>query len=160
MGKADTKPLRAISNATYYRRLFMISPVIEFNGNCAKAIEFYEKVFGATDKYIDYYHEAPDDSGIPNTGDTKNWVMHSGITICGTHFNMSDSTEPIVPGNMYKFNVFMDSEQEVTQAYDMLKVNGEVVVELGPQFFSPMYGSVKDCFGVRWQLIMNEKKED
>lgn len=131
----------------------MISPAIHFPGNCAEAIEFYEKVFGATDKYVDYYRDAPLDSGIPNTEKTRNLVMHAGMTICGTHVNMCDTEDKIIAGNMFILNVFFDSADEVIGAFNMLKEDGKVFVELGPQFFSPMYGSVEDCFGVRWQLI-------
>jgi len=134
----------------------MISPVIQFNGNCAEAIEFYEKVFGATDKYIDYYRDAPNDSGLTKSEETKNLVMHSGMTICGTHINMSDTEDKVVAGNMFKLNVFMNSAEDVINAFQMLKENGKVIVELGAQFFSPMYGSVEDRFGVHWQLICKE----
>ena len=134
----------------------MISPVIQFNGNCAEAINFYASVFGATDQYIDYYQDAPDDSGISKTVDTYHLVMHSGITLCGTHINMSDSEEKIIPGNQFKLNVFMDSADEVVTAFNKLKEGGKVMVEVGPQFFSSMYGSVEDRFGVRWQLIVSE----
>ena len=133
----------------------MISPVIQFNNNCAEAMDFYESVFGATDKYVDYYRNAPDDSGINKTTDTNHLVMHAGMTICGTHFNMCDLNEEVVAGNMFLFNVFMNSAKEVEQAFHKLKEGGKVIVELGPQFFSPMYGSIKDRFGVTWQLIMN-----
>ena len=40
---------------------------------------------------------------------------------------------------------------------ELNKKGGKVMVELGPQFFSPMYGSIEDRFGVRWQLIVNEE---
>jgi uncharacterized glyoxalase superfamily protein PhnB len=42
---------------------------------------------------------------------------------------------------------------EVVQTFHQLKEGGEVLMELSPQFFSPMYGWVKDKFSVSWQLI-------
>ena len=134
----------------------MISPVIQFNGKCGEAINLYEVVFGATDKYVEYYRDAPDDSGIPKTPETNELVMHAGMTICGTHINLCDCVEKITAGNMFKLNVFMDTNDEVKRAFHMLKENGKVIVELGAQFFSPMYGSVVDCYGVSWQLSSRE----
>jgi PhnB protein len=131
----------------------MVSPVIHFNGNCNEAIGFYEQTFGATDKYISYFRDAPSDSGFSVTEDTKDLVMHAGMTICGTHFNFSDSQEKIIAGNMLCLNVFFKTSDEVCGAYDKLKEGGKIIVELGPQFFSNMYGSIEDRFGVKWQLI-------
>lgn len=131
----------------------MISPALHFPGNCAEAMRFYQEVFHATDIHIEYYRDAPPDPGFPVSEDMKDLVMHAGMTICGTNFNMSDTTDAVVAGNMIVFNVFLGSADEVCRAFDMLKEGGKIFVELGAQFFSPMYGSVEDRFGVRWQLI-------
>jgi PhnB protein len=79
--------------------------------------------------------------------------MHASLTICGTQVNMSDSMDPIIAGNMICLNVFFNSAEEVCHSYHLLKESGKVIVELGPQFFSLMYGSIEDCYGVKWQLI-------
>jgi PhnB protein len=55
---------------------------------------------------------------------------------------------------MILFNVFMETENEVREAFENLKAGGSVLVDLGPQFFSKMYGSVVDRFGISWQLIL------
>ena len=131
----------------------MISPAIHFSGNCAEAIAFYQKAFNAKVKFIDYYRNAPPDSGIAVSEDSKDWVMHSELDICGSSVNMSDSAEKLIPGNMFVLNVFFKSGDDVCKTFNVLKEGGEVVVDLGPQFFSPMYGSVKDRFCIHWQLI-------
>ena len=67
---------------------------------------------------------------------------------------MSDSKpNEIIAGNIIILNVLMDSRDDVCKAFNTLMENGKILVELGPQFFSPMYGSVEDRFGVCWQLI-------
>lgn len=131
----------------------MISPAIHLPGTCFEAIRFYEEAFAATDIQIDYYRNAPANSGMTITEDMKDLVMHASMTICGTPVNLSDSQESIIAGNMICLNVFFSASDEVCRAYEKLKEGGRVVVELGPQFFSPMYGSVEDKFGVKWQLI-------
>lgn len=131
----------------------MIVPTIHFSGECEEALLFYEDVFDATDKNISYYREAPTNSSIAVTQDTKDYVLHSSMSIRGTKFNFSDSSEDIIAGNMFCFNIFYDSIEEVKSAFHKLKIGGDVIVELGPQFFSDMYGSIIDKFGVKWQLI-------
>ena len=131
----------------------MISPAIHFNGTCLKAMHFYEDVFGGTDKEIAFYRDAPSNSDFTVTPDMMDWVMHASMTVSGTSFNFSDTDEEVLLGNAICFNTFMESEEDVAAAYEKLKVGGQVLVELGPQFFSKMYASVIDEFGVRWQLI-------
>ena len=132
----------------------MISPTIHFPGNCSQAIAFYEKAFDVTEKQVSFYRDAPPNSGMDITEDMLDLVMHASITICGTEFNCSDTQKEVTPGNMILFNVFMETESEVCSAFENLKVGGNVLVDLGPQFFSRMYGSIEDRFGVRWQLIL------
>lgn len=132
----------------------MISPAIHFSGGvCKEAIDFYERVFKGTNKFIDYDKDAPSGSGITYTEETKYHVMHAGLTICGTQVNFSDTNEDVVMGNMMCLNVFFKNKEEVCEAYEGLKENGDIVVDLGPQFFSPMYCSIIDKYGVKWQLI-------
>lgn len=131
----------------------MISPTIKFPGNCIEAINFYENVFDSTDKQVDFFRNAPSNPGFPVTEDNKDLVMHASMTICGTVFNFSDSQEKTIAGNMICFNVFLQSPDEVCNAFKKLKDGGSVIVDLGPQFFSKMYCSVVDQFGIKWQLI-------
>lgn len=131
----------------------MIAPAIHYPGTCAEAIAFYQTVFPVTDVHVEYYRDAPPDPGFPATEENRGLVMHAEMTISGSRVNMSDSKDSIVAGNMIVFNVFLDSADAVSHAFRELNRGGKVIVELGPQFFSPMYGSVEDRFGVRWQLI-------
>ena len=131
----------------------MIAPAIHYPGNCAEAIALYQTVFPVADVHVDYYRDAPSDPGFPVTEENKDMVMHAELTICGSRVNMSDSGDAVVAGNMIVLNVFLDSPDAVSHAFHGLKKGGKVIVELGPQFFSPMYASVEDRFGVRWQLI-------
>ena len=132
----------------------MISPAIHLPGNCAEAIALYQKAFDMTVNSIDYYRDAPSDSGMEISKDDSEKVMHAELTICGSRVNMSDSgANDIVAGNMIVLNVFFKSSDGVDKAFHVLKEGGKVVVELGSQFFSSMYASVEDRFGIRWQLI-------
>ncbi len=134
----------------------MIAPVLHFNGNCAQAIDFYEKVFKVSDKHVQFYSEAPEGSDLPKSEKTKDFVMHSGMNIFGTYVNMSDTLEEVISGNQVILNVYMPSNGDVINAYQKLEEGGKIIVKLGPQFFTPMYASVKDRFGVQWQLISQE----
>ena len=130
----------------------MLAVSIDFHGNSAEAIAFYQKVFDATVNGVYYYHEAPPGSGVPITEETKNWVMHSELFIHGTRINICDTTEELTAG-MIRLNVFFSSADEVCKTFELLKDGGKILVELSPQFYSPMSGTLIDRFGVQWGLI-------
>lgn len=134
----------------------MIAPAIQFAGDCAEAMALYKEAFHVTEMFADYYRDAPDDSGLPKTDEMKDRIMHAGMTIFGSLINMNDTDRPdeaVVTGNRYRFNVYTGTADDVKHAYEVLKAGGKVMVELGPQFFSPMYAAVTDRYGVYWQII-------
>jgi PhnB protein len=84
----------------------------------------------------------------------KGRVMHSSLTFCGSSINLSDTEDEVINSNRYCLNVFFQTSDEVGRVFEKLKEGGKIIVELGPQFFSPMYGSIEDKYGVTWQLIL------
>lgn len=135
----------------------MLVPAIHFPGGvCTDAIRHYQTVFGAEVIHISYDKDAPSDSGMMVTEETKNHVMHAEMIICGTRVNMCDVKEKVEPGNSFLFNVFFDTVDEVGAAFNKIISGGKILTELGPQFWTPMYGEVIDRFGVHWQLMAKQ----
>jgi PhnB protein len=132
----------------------MIVPALHFHGNCAEAHDLYQKAFDMTIDSVTYNREAPSDyfADEPLTDETRNLILHSECTICGTRVNMGDTGAEIT-GSSINLNVFLSSEDAVRKAFDVLKAGGKVDTELGPQFWSPMYCALQDRFGVHWQIM-------
>ena len=59
-----------------------ICPYVSFNGNCAEAVAYYEKVFDVTAE-ISRYKDAPPEGGIQATEGTENLVMHAQFEVDG-----------------------------------------------------------------------------
>lgn len=136
----------------------MLVPAIHFlGGSCAAAIAFYQKVFNATVISVTYERDAPTDSEIGKfaTDKTRNHVIHAEMDISGTRVNMADGADDVTPGSMFLFNIFLDSADDVTNVFNQMKDGGRVLTELGPQFWTPLYGEVEDQFNIRWQLMVN-----
>ena len=131
----------------------MLVPALHFPGTCANAIAFYQKVFSAEVVSIAYNKEAPADSPMRSAVADPNHIMHAELVIAGTRMNMCDVSDIVDFGNMYLFNIFFDTVDEVIDAYNHLSVKGRVITALGPQFWTAMYGDVEDQFGVHWQLM-------
>ncbi|MFB0920287.1 MAG: VOC family protein [Oscillospiraceae bacterium] len=131
----------------------MIEPYLYFNGKCAEAIDFYEKVFAGGEKRIMLYKDMPQSPENPVSDDMKEQVLHAELLINGTRVNFSDVQEKSISGNMISFAARFGRSDDVVRAFNQLKEGGEVRMELGRQFFSPMYGWIEDKYGIGWQLI-------
>ena len=133
----------------------MLIPVLQFGGCCAEAIELYTRAFGATDINIEYYEDAPDNSGITRTEENRRLVMHAGMSIGGGYMFLNDSEDGSEASEIATLTVTFPTKEKVAEAYKLLaEEGGKPVVGLGEQFFCPMYGSVTDRFGVHWQLML------
>lgn len=131
----------------------MITPFINFSGRCNEAIDFYEKVFNGQNKNIMRFKDAPPNPDFPISEEMKDYILYAEMIICGTKVSFSDTQQGVVPGNMISLAVNFSTEDEVRDVFNKLKEDGEVLMELSPQFFSSMYGWVKDKFGIGWQII-------
>ncbi|UWG96650.1 VOC family protein [Dehalobacter sp. DCM] len=134
----------------------MITPYINFSGRSGEAIAFYEKALNGQDKRIMYYKDAPPNPDFPVPEAMQDYVLHAEMTICGTKVSFSDTQQGVVAGDMISLALSYPTVNEVTEAFNRLKDGGEVLMELSPQFYSRMYGWVKDKFGIGWQIICLE----
>ena len=129
----------------------MTIPNIHFHGNCAEVIEFYKEVFSAQVKVINYAKEAPADAGL---GDLPpDFVMYSEVEICGMVFSLTDGADKPITSENFSFLLHYDTEEEVEAIFNKLAIDGKVVEQLSPVFWSTLYGYVIDKYGVNWQVM-------
>ena len=128
----------------------MLIPTIHFQGNCDEAITFYKETLGAEVKEIAYAKDAPADTGMDNL--PPNFVMYSEIQLFDTTISMTDGAQTAGGIENFSYMVMFDTADEVTTMFNKLAKGGTIVEPLAPQFFSSMYGFVKDKFGVGWSI--------
>ncbi|MCL2055500.1 MAG: VOC family protein, partial [Oscillospiraceae bacterium] len=81
-----------------------------------------------------------------------NFVMHSEIELFGTVCAFSDGVETPVSSEHHCFTIVLDTDEEVKKVWDKLIDGGTIVDRLEPQFWTSLYGYVKDKFGVNWSV--------
>lgn len=136
-----------------------IKPYLNFNGNCAEAIELYEKAFGFK-AHVMKYSDAPPSEGYQLAPGTENFVMHACLTNRNDYTVYLSDVTPDMPttfGNGMSVMMELDSEDAVKAAFDVLKEGGKVTMELQQTFWSKCFGSVEDKFGVNWMLSIAEE---
>ena len=132
-----------------------ILPYILFNGNCREAVAFYAEVFGSPKKEIMSYKKMDTkyyESGIKE--DDKQLVMHSKLIINEANVMFSDLVPGMafIEGNNVTLIIISDEMEEIKDVYFNLKEGGAVDRELQETFWSKAYGSMKDRFGIGWQM--------
>jgi PhnB protein len=127
---------------------------INFNGNCREAVEFYAKVFGTEAPEIMTFGETPPDPNFHLPEEAKNLVMHTRLNILGDTVMFSDIFPgmPFVEGNNISLSIVIKDMDQLKSFFHQLKEGGKIGMELQETFWSKLYGSVKDKFGIEWQF--------
>lgn len=130
-----------------------IAPYIVLDGNCAEAVAFYEKVLGANNLGIQRFGDMPSEDH-PMPEEAKDRVLHAALEFDGQMLLFSDT----FPGNPYQLGdqlsiAIMTSDLErLKSIFHALSDGGQVHMELQETFWSPLFGMVRDRFGISWQL--------
>jgi PhnB protein len=127
---------------------------LNFNGNTREAVEYYAEVFGTEPPHIMTFGEAPPDPSHPLPEEAKHLVMHANLKIAGSTVMFSDVFPgmPFVEGNNISLTLMDTDEDTIKDWFNKLKEGGTVSMELQKTFWSQCYGSLKDKFGIYWQL--------
>ena len=122
--------------------------------NCLEAIEFYKEVFNA-----EVLGEMTMLEDIPGMEEHQGKVGHSTLQIGTSRFFMNDAIEefPMAIGDRIQLVLDMETEEELREAFGKLVKDGEMVVDLQEVHWGALFGTVKDKFGVTWQLYFGHK---
>jgi PhnB protein len=130
-----------------------ISPYISFNGNCAEAIAFYEKVFGVKAEIM-RYKDAPPEEGYQSPEGTENLVMHAQFEYDGATIMLCDMPPdtPMKIGDNIAIMAEFGCADAVKMMFGALKEGGEVGMEPQETFWSKCFCSLTDKFGINWNI--------
>ncbi len=122
-----------------------------FPGNCREAFAFYEKTFGSKIQLTMTFGDAP--AGSPVPPDSKDLIMHTSMPV-GSMILMGCDAPKGREDALGGFQVSIDStdEAEVKRLFTTLSEGGSIQMPLSPTFWSPLFGMLKDRFGVGWMV--------
>ncbi|QHC65451.1 VOC family protein [Rathayibacter oskolensis] len=124
---------------------------LNFRGQAREALAFYQSVFGGRLDALSYAdaHNVT----APEEADQLMWGQVASEA--GFHVMAYDvpSHTPYEPGTIPVFVSVRGTDAEELQGYwATLSEGAAVVVPLGPASWSPLYGMVRDRFGVTWVM--------
>ena len=123
---------------------------LSFDGDCRKAMVFYEQCLGG-ELTINSF---PDAAGQPSS-DPAARVMHAQLASQGTPFLMaSDTPQPgtLQRGNNFSVAIDCHSREEAERLFAGLARQGEVRMPLTDAPWGAVFGMLTDRFGIQWML--------
>lgn len=124
---------------------------LNFRGNARDALAFYHSVFGGQPILITYK-----DAGAVQDPEEADQIMWGQVTSDAGFSVMAydvPSRLSYAPGEIPVFvSVRGDSSDEITSYWTKLSEGATVIQDIAPAGWSPLYGMLKDKFGVTWVL--------
>ncbi|MFD1472278.1 VOC family protein [Companilactobacillus mishanensis] len=135
-------------------------PYLAFE-NAKEALDYYKKVFGATDIYrLSPNAEQAKTFHLPAEADLDNLTMHAGFTVLGVKIECADAfTGDPKPSAQISLMIDIDSEDEEANSaaedfYQRIQDSEEVEITMPyeAQFWGGKMGSFTDKYGISWML--------
>ena len=130
-----------------------IEPYLQFNGNCAQALEYYRQHLHGTDLCLMPFRGSPGQQQVKE--DWYDKIMHGSVQLGATMQMGSDGgcTEDGAKG-MSGCSVCLplDTPEEAERAFDALARDGNIQMPLEETFWAKRFGMLKDQFGVAWMV--------
>jgi PhnB protein len=125
---------------------------LNYGGNCAEALKFYEKHLGAKINMLMTHDQAPGATNLdPKIAKS---VLYANMTLGNAAIQASDvPPERFQPMRSVYICLSVDSDAEAERIYKILTEGGEVYMAMGETFFATRFGQFRDKFGTSWMVI-------
>ena len=136
-----------------------ISAYLTFNGNCRKAMTFYQECLGG-DLFFQTVGESPLSGKMPRR--VKDFIVHSTLTKDNILLLQGSDMAPqtgLVKGNNVSLALNCSSEEEIRALYTKLSRGGKANHPIADTFWGAMFGDLTDKFGNHWLLHFNKDQK-
>jgi PhnB protein len=129
-----------------------LTTYLNYGGNCAEALRFYEEHLGGKITSMSTYDGMPEPRMIPPGCENK--VLHARILIGDTILMASDAPpDRYLPMRSAYLALSVDSNEEAERIYAVLSDGAEVFMKMEETFFAFRFAMLRDKFGTSWMLI-------
>jgi PhnB protein len=134
-----------------------VNPYLNFSGNAAEAIAFYE---GALDVVADNVMRFGDVPGQDFSPESKGRIMHARLHLGGGLVMISDTPVniPTKVGTNVHVTLDFDDVNEMKTRFAALGKGGQVTMPLQDTFWGATFGMLTDAYGVQWMFNCEKKK--
>ncbi len=126
-----------------------------FSGETEEALKEYKRAFGCTVRSLLHYSDAVKNGWEKPDAVKEALVYHSEIMFGEQEVRMNDMSD-LAEVKLTKEVIHIigfDTAEEVEKAFYVLSEGGEVIKPLERPPYMVIIGTVKDRFGVKWELM-------
>lgn len=130
-------------------------PYLFFKDTCREAMEAYGRIFGSEPEIMGFA-EMPEEAKAEMPGVPDHAVMHASLKVGdGMIFASDDPSGETRAMAGCNITLSLDGEDETRRVWDALADGGAVRMPLSPAFWTPLFGTLTDRFGVRWMIMQD-----
>jgi PhnB protein len=125
-------------------------PYLAFDGNCAEAMRFYERVLEGKLELLMSGADSPMGAQIPK--EVAHRIVHARLALPGGARLYGGDTMGQTYQGIHGVSVALnyDSVAEAKKFFERLADGGKVTMAIAPTFWAKIFGMVTDKFGVHW----------
>lgn len=128
-----------------------MDPYLFFDGNCAEAMQFYQRTLGGKMEAMLRYSESPEPNQCPPGSGER--IMHACIDLNGQLLMASDCPEgPYAGMKNVSISLLYPTADEAKRIFDALAPGGQIVMPMAPTFWSDSFGMLTDRYGTSWMI--------
>jgi len=131
-----------------------LSPYLNFDGNTAEAMRFYQSVLGGH-----LYVQTFGDAGAAQSDAEKNLTMHAALTSDAMTVFASDGRpgQPPFAGDNVHRSINGNDTEKLTGYFNGLAAGGKIDMPLAKQFWGDTFGMLTDKFGMHWMVNISSR---
>ncbi len=128
-----------------------LNTYLGFDGTCAEAFRFYERVLRGHIDMMMTYGESPEADRVGP--DQRDRIMHAHMTVAGQSLMGGDA-----PAGMHSkpagfcVSINVDEEAEAERVFRELSEGGQVQMPIGETFWAKRFGMCVDRYGTPWMV--------
>ncbi len=128
-----------------------LSPYLNFNGQCAEAFRFYERVLGGKIVMMQTHGETPMKEHVPP--DWQDKVIHVRLEVGKQAIMGSDAPQEhyAAPQGLH-VSISLPSRADGERIFNELAAGGRVTMPFEKTFWAAGIGMVTDRFGTPWMV--------
>lgn len=130
---------------------------LNFDGNCAEALEFYTRVLHAEVKDVMYNRDAEKADRMDAADDA---VLNAFFTIGDVPLMASDAGSYYVKPQGFAVHLELDSASEAKRVWEAMSEGAEVQMPMAGVFWAEQFGMLTDRFGTPWMVSYGGERGD
>ena len=135
-----------------------IIPYLNFNGNAADALAFYEKALGGVVAQRSTFGEA----NMAQDDSMKDKILHAVFESGSLKFMVSDCPPGVSvnSGDQVSLSLGFTDLESIEKTFAALAAGGQITMPIQDTFWGARFAMTKDKFGVHWMFNYDYPKQE